>query len=256
MKIKTLVLGNSDLITAVNNSLIAMGSEVVRLYEVPEAPTVLKQEQFSLVIVDGEMPDLVNVCFRLVWICRLRVIVAARDIRTIFKELQPVGIDGYIGEPIEQRDFTDRVTATVQKGPLQFDKINALVVEDDHHIQEAIKLFFHILWPEADLTFCRDGQSGINEVRKKAPDIVLLDLGLPDMDGFEVLSCLRSFSNVPIVILTGQRGSDQIVRAMQSGADDYIVKPFKQIEIMLRIRKAISTGRLKNFSRAMNLDPA
>jgi CheY-like chemotaxis protein len=247
MKVKTLVLGNNSIMQAVTNSLIASGSEVVRLYEIPETITVLKHEQLDLVVLDGALEDLVNTCFRLIWICRLRVLVATSEIQSIYKELQPLGIEGYIGAQNEQNEFTTRITAIAQKGSIQFDKINVVLIEDDKHIQDAIKLFFQILWPEVNLTVCRDGRNGISETEKKIPDIILLDLGLPDMDGFEVLSRIRLSSRVPIVILTGQRDKEQIIRAMQSGADDYIVKPFKQIDLMLRVKKTVNLGRLQSL---------
>jgi CheY-like chemotaxis protein len=253
MKIKTLVLGNSPMMQSINNSLLAMGSEVVRLYEIPETITVLKQEHLNLAVVDGTIPDIVNVCFRLIWICRLRVVIAAEDIRSIFNELLPLGIDGYLREQNEQNEFSAKIMAIAQKGSQQFEKINVLVVEDDRDIQEAIEMFFQIFWPEAELTQCRDGLSGVNAAKKKSMDVVLLDLGLPDIDGFEVLSSIRGFSNVPIVILTARRDKEQIIRAMQSRANDYVLKPFRQIELMLRIKKAINIGRVQGITHPVKL---
>jgi CheY-like chemotaxis protein len=254
MKIKTLVLGNNPMMQSVNNSLLAMGSEVVRLYELPETITVLKEENLNLAIVDGTIDEIVNVCFRLIWICRLRVVVASQNIQSIFNQLLPLGIDGYVKEQNEQNEFSARITAIAQKGNHQFDKINALLIEDDKYIQEAIELFFEIFWPEAELTVCRDGLTGVNTTKKKNFDVVLLDLGLPDIDGFEVLNSIRGFSNVPIVILTARRDKEQIIRAMQSRANDYIVKPFRQIELMLRIKKAINLGRVQGIMKPVKLN--
>jgi CheY-like chemotaxis protein len=254
MKIKTLVLGDGILIQSVSNSLIAMGAEVVRFYELPETSTILKSDHYNLAVVDGNLDDLVNVCFRLIWICRLRVAVASYDLQAVYNKLEHLGIDAYISEQYEQAEFAAKITAIAQKGNCVFDKMNILLVEDDRHVQDALKLFFHIFWPEADLSVCNDGLNGINMAKKKVFDLILLDIGLPDMDGFEVLSWIRLFSNMPVVVLSAQRDKEQILRAMQAGASDYIVKPFKQIDLMLRIKKAIKSGRIQAITQKVKLN--
>jgi CheY-like chemotaxis protein len=254
MKIKTLVVGDGALMQTVSNSLIAMGAEVVRFYELPETITVLKQEHFNLAVVDSTLEDIVNICFRLIWICRLRVAVATHDVQTAYDQLQHLEIDTFINDQYEQAEFSAKITAIAQKGNCQFDKINVLVIEDDKFIQDALDMFFRIFWSEAELTFCRDGENGVNAAKKKAFDVILLDIGLPDMDGFEVLSWIRLFSNVAVVILSAQRDKEQILRAMQSGASDYIVKPFKQIDLMLRVQKAIKSGRVHNITQRVKLN--
>jgi CheY-like chemotaxis protein len=256
MKIKTLVLGDGSFIQSVSNSLIAMGAEVVSFYELPEAVTVLKQDHYNLAVVDGTLDDIVNVCFRLIWICRLRVAVAvaAQDVQSTYKKLEHLGIDTFITDQYEQSEFNAKITAIALKGPCEFDKSNVLLIEDDKHVQEALKLYFHIFWAEAELTCCNDGLNGVNTAKKKVFDLILLDLGLPDMDGFEVLSWIRLFSNVPVVILTAQRDKEQILRALQSGASDYIVKPFKQIDLMLRLQKAMKSGRVHGITQRVKLN--
>lgn len=249
MKIKALVLGNDKIMRNVSNSLLAMGIEVVRLYEIPETITVLKQERFNIAVVDSTIEEVANVCFRLIWICRMRVVLMTEETQTDFDELQPLGIDAFISDQYKQDEFATKISAIAQKGNHQFDKINVLVIEDDKNIREAIRMFFRIFWPEAELTLSDEGFGGVNIAKNKSMDIVLLDLGLPDMNGFEVLNWIRGFSNVPIIILTANRDKEQIVRAIQSGANDYVVKPFKQIELMLRIRKAINQVMLQGVSK-------
>jgi two-component system, OmpR family, response regulator VicR len=114
-----------------------------------------------------------------------------------------------------------------------------MVIEDDKYIREAVRLCFKIFWPEADVNFADDGQSGIVNTRSYSPDIILLDLGLPDISGYDVLAALRTFTQAPVVILSATRDKENIVKAIQSGANDYIIKPFKQIELMPRIKKLI-----------------
>jgi two-component system response regulator VicR len=114
--------------------------------------------------------------------------------------------------------------------------VRVLVVEDDREIVEAISLAFQIRWPEAKLVSTHLGQRGIELVESEAPDIVILDLGLPDITGFEVLKEIRLFSNVPIIILTVRAEEPDLVKGLEWGADDYILKPFRQLELLSRVR--------------------
>lgn len=84
-----------------------------------------------------------------------------------------------------------------------------------------------------------DGKSGIAEVIARRPDVVLLDLGLPDMAGMEVLKQLREWSKTPILVLTVKDREEQKVQALDVGADDYVTKPFSVPELLARIRVAI-----------------
>lgn len=83
------------------------------------------------------------------------------------------------------------------------------------------------------------GKEGIAEVIARRPDIVLLDLGLPDLEGIEVLKNLRGWSKVPIIVLTVKDREEQKVEALDLGADDYVTKPFSVPELLARIRVAI-----------------
>ena len=83
------------------------------------------------------------------------------------------------------------------------------------------------------------GEEGLQMVMGKKPDVVLLDLGLPDMDGADVLQALRSWSTVPVVVLSVRNGEEDIVRLLDSGADDYLIKPFNTGELVARMKVAI-----------------
>ena len=83
-----------------------------------------------------------------------------------------------------------------------------------------------------------DGQQGLVEVANRRPAVVLLDLGLPDMDGLEVLKRLREWSEVPVVVLTVRDDEQEKVAALDAGAEDYVTKPFSSPELLARLRAA------------------
>jgi len=78
------------------------------------------------------------------------------------------------------------------------------------------------------LTEAATGQEGLTQAATRNPDVVLLDLGLPDMDGLEVTKRLRAWSQVPVIVLSAREQEDDKIRALDSGADDYLTKPFGQ----------------------------
>ena len=117
--------------------------------------------------------------------------------------------------------------------------MKVLIVEDDKEIVDAITLAFQIRWPEAKVVATRLGRKGVELVETENPDIVILDLGLPDISGFEVLNQTRLFSRVPIIILTVRSDESDVVKGLEWGADDYILKPFRQLELLARVKALI-----------------
>jgi two-component system KDP operon response regulator KdpE len=114
-----------------------------------------------------------------------------------------------------------------------------LVIEDSPEIVEAIDLTIGIRWPTAEILKTGSGTEALEMVEKEKPELVILDLGLPDLNGFEVLKQLRSFSQVPVIILTVRSYESDIVKGLELGANDYIVKPFKQMELLSRVNNQI-----------------
>lgn len=113
-------------------------------------------------------------------------------------------------------------------------QVKVLIVEDDRQIRRFLRLTLEaeaIIVIEAD-----SGQECIAQTRQQSPDLVILDLGLPDMDGVEVIACLRTWSSVPIVVLSARSAEVEKVAALDSGADDYLTKPFGNLELMARLR--------------------
>lgn len=114
--------------------------------------------------------------------------------------------------------------------------MKVLIIEDDREIVEVVSLAFKIRWPEVKLVSTHLGERGVELVESENPDVIILDLGLVDISGFEVLQQIRLFSAVPILILTVRSDEADIVKGLEWGADDYMVKPFRQLELLSRIR--------------------
>jgi len=114
--------------------------------------------------------------------------------------------------------------------------VKVLIIEDDPEVVECVSLAFQLGWPEAQLVSTHLGKKGMELAESEDPDVIILDLGLPDISGFEVLRELRFFSHVPIIILTVKEEEADTVRGLEWGADDYIVKPCGQLELLARVK--------------------
>ncbi|MFH1032117.1 MAG: response regulator transcription factor [Chloroflexota bacterium] len=117
--------------------------------------------------------------------------------------------------------------------------MKVLSVEDSTEIIESVAQTIELRWPEASLLSTTFGQTGVELAQKEHPDVVILDLGLPDIDGFQVLRQIRRFSDVPVVILTVRGEEMDKIRGLELGADDYMVKPFSPGEFLARVKAVI-----------------
>ena len=112
-----------------------------------------------------------------------------------------------------------------------------LVVDDDPAILRTLSI--NLRARDYDVETAADGRSALQIVDERMPDVVILDLGLPDLDGVEVLKRLRAYTQVPVVVLSARHESDDKVEALDEGADDYVTKPFDMEELLARVRAAI-----------------
>jgi len=122
--------------------------------------------------------------------------------------------------------------------------LKVLIVEDAPDIVETISLCFELRWPRVKVISTPEGSKGLTLAETESPDVIILDLGLPDMDGLGVLKDIRSFSNVPIIIVTVRGDEMDRVRGLELGADDYVTKPFSHIELLARIKAVLRRTRL------------
>ena len=126
-----------------------------------------------------------------------------------------------------------------------------LVIEDDQGIVTTISLLFQISRTGAQVISTHLGEEGVKLVKREAPDVVILDLGLPDISGYDVLKRIRLFSAIPIIILSARAEKTDIAKGFELGANDYLVKPFRHSELLARVESQIihyMPGRVKSTS--------
>jgi two-component system, OmpR family, KDP operon response regulator KdpE len=116
-----------------------------------------------------------------------------------------------------------------------------LVVDDDHQIREALRRGLQARG--YDVLAAGNGETALDTLAGASVDVVVLDLGLPGIDGHEVIRRLRTFSDVPVVVLSVRESQSEKVTALDAGADDYVVKPFGMDELLARMRAALRRAR-------------
>ena len=127
-----------------------------------------------------------------------------------------------------------------------------LVVDDDPQILRALRINlsahgYHVL-------LAPDGAAALRAAADGHPDVVVLDLGLPDMDGTEVIAGLRGWTSVPIIVLSARVGGAETVRALDAGADDYVTKPFGMAELLARLRAAVRRSAVATVEGEATID--
>jgi two-component system, OmpR family, KDP operon response regulator KdpE len=115
-----------------------------------------------------------------------------------------------------------------------------LVVEDEPALARALAITLRAKRYEVDVA--HTGAAALDAAATRRPDVVVLDLGLPDLDGLDVLRALRGWSAVPVVVLSARHDSSEKVEALDAGADDYVTKPFAVDELLARLRAAVRRG--------------
>lgn len=120
------------------------------------------------------------------------------------------------------------------RGPVADRAARVLVVDDEPQLLRALRI--NLAARHYDVDTADDGATALQAATARPPDLVVLDLGLPDMDGVDVIRRLRGWTPVPIIVLSGRAGSSDKVHALDAGADDYVTKPFSLDELLARIR--------------------
>ena len=116
-----------------------------------------------------------------------------------------------------------------------------MIVEDDTRLRRAITISLKARG--YDVEGAQEGTTALRIASSTALDLVTLDLGLPDIDGLEIIQALRGWTDVPIIVLSARESQAEIVRALDAGADDYVTKPFSHRELVARIRAVLRRGQ-------------
>jgi len=130
-------------------------------------------------------------------------------------------------------------------------KLKLLVIDDDSAICNTVRSSFSAQQNDCDVRTAEDGRAGLDAFSEWQPDIILLDIGLPEMSGLQVLGRIREVSDVRVVILSAAHEEADVVRGLEMGADDYITKPFGFLELVARIR-----AQARHIESAMNAQNA
>ena len=117
--------------------------------------------------------------------------------------------------------------------------MKVVVIDDSPDVAEVVSLCFQLRWSGATVVSASEGARGLELIETENPDVAILDIGLPDMDGIQVLRQIRRFSQVPVIMLTVRGEDADIARCLELGADDYIVKPFSHIELLARVQAVL-----------------
>src|SRR5918911_276465 len=119
-----------------------------------------------------------------------------------------------------------------------------LVVDDDPRLREALEVGVQLQFQDAQVLTAPDGECGLDRFFDEQPDLVVLDVTMPRMNGFEVLKAIRQVSDVPVIMLTARGDDVDQVRGLELGADDYVAKPFSHLALMARIKAALRRAEL------------
>jgi DNA-binding response OmpR family regulator len=128
--------------------------------------------------------------------------------------------------------------------------VKILAVDDATEVVESVQLGFLLQWRDVEIIPAAARKDALDLVEQAAPDLVLLDIGLPDLDGYEVLRQLREFADVPVIMLTARDDTLDKVKGLELDADDYITKPFNHLELLARVRAVLRLDMPMPRSRA------
>ncbi len=246
MPLKIIAIGNKKINCQIARLLSGSGIDLVYRSEVAQSLELLKREKFDLALIDGYMNNVESTCFRVTWLYHTPVALIINGNQGDWDLLRNLDVDGFIPDEAGRIDIISHFTEISNHGLHKYNSIRSLIIEDDDQIREALRLSFEIYWPEAEVVFALDGREGVRLAKKGSFDIILLDLILPDISGYEVLSRVRSFSQTPIIIITANRNPEEVTQSINLGANDFIAKPFKQLELMSRIRQHINIKAATN----------
>ena len=126
--------------------------------------------------------------------------------------------------------------------------MKVLVIGQDQEVVKNISFCLQLRWPDAIIVSAAEGSEGIGLVEAEAPDLVMADFSVPDMNGLDLVGKIREFSDVPLIVLAGESEMDR-AKALEAGADDYITRPFSPIDVLAKVRALLRRAYAVGFQR-------
>jgi DNA-binding response OmpR family regulator len=243
MKLKILALGKKNVIDRITRALRGSDIAITSRNEVNDALNLLKKEKFDLALVDGYMDDIETTCYRITWLYRTPIAIVINGNQDDWDILRKLDADGFIPEEAGNMELIGYFTAIARHITDRIEPAKILVIEDDDQIQETLRLSFQMYWPETRVICAGTGLDGVKQARLERMDVILLDLRLPDITGLETLEKIRVFSQTPVVIITATRKQEDVIKCMRAGANDFVLKPFKQLELLSRVRRLMGNSQ-------------
>ena len=120
------------------------------------------------------------------------------------------------------------------------------IIEDDPEITEVVSIAFETAWPGSQIVSAPNAVEGLEMIKNESPDVVILDVALPEGDssGFDLCKEIRTFSEIPIIMVTARTREVDIIRGLELGAADYLTKPFSSVELLARTRDVLRRGQV------------
>ena len=125
--------------------------------------------------------------------------------------------------------------------------MNVLVIEDSEQVVKDISFCLQVRYPDVNVTTVARGQRGIELVEDESPDLIIVDSSLPDMKTVDLISEIREFSDVALIVISEEQNAFERAKELEMGADDYIIKPFSPIEFLARIKALLRRIKSNGF---------
>jgi DNA-binding response OmpR family regulator len=237
--LKILIIGKNKLTKRVLNAFENYNVFVTCIPDATEAVSLFRKETFDVTLIDAYILHLEEVCQSINFINRTYAALLVNGTDQDVLTARLLKIDMFLFDDFDQPETIEKLQTVSRRKNDPVISPRILIVEDEPYIARAIDVSLRRHWPFADIYHAACGKDGIRYCRLKLLDIILLDIKLPDINGFEVLKAVRCFTSVPIIMTTADRVQEDIIQTLSSGANDYLLKPFTQEDLILRITKQL-----------------
>jgi DNA-binding response OmpR family regulator len=232
-----MIIGNNNLTRRVINAFENHGIYVTCMPFAAEAVSLFRKETFDVTLIDAYLVHLEEICQSINFLNRTYAALLVNGTDEDILTAKSLKMDSFLFDDFDRPETIEKLQTVSRRKNDPVTSPRILIVEDEPFIAKAIDVSLRRHWPFADIYHAACGKDGIRYSRTKLLDIILLDIKLPDINGFEVLKAVRCFTPVPIIMTTADRIQEDIIQTLNSGANDYLLKPFTQEDLILRITK-------------------